>query len=36
MKDRGGGGKESRGLNHDVDHPYRDNEHCRVDTIVVR
>jgi L-aspartate oxidase len=28
--------KESRGLNYNVDHPYRDNEHCLADTIVVR
>ncbi|HWK89177.1 MAG TPA: L-aspartate oxidase [Longimicrobium sp.] len=28
--------KESRGLHHNVDHPYRDNEHCLRDTIVVR
>ncbi|MBW3572625.1 MAG: L-aspartate oxidase [Gemmatimonadetes bacterium] len=28
--------RESRGLNHNVDHPYRDNEHCLADTIVVR
>jgi L-aspartate oxidase len=28
--------KESRGLHHNVDHPYRDNERCLRDTIVVR
>jgi L-aspartate oxidase len=28
--------RESRGLHHNVDHPYRDNERCLVDTIVVR
>ncbi|HYJ78970.1 MAG TPA: FAD-binding protein, partial [Longimicrobiaceae bacterium] len=27
---------ESRGLHCNVDHPYRDNEHCLTDTIVVR
>jgi L-aspartate oxidase len=28
--------RESRGLNHNVDHPYRDNEHHLRDTILVR
>ncbi len=28
--------KESRGLHYTLDYPYRDNEHCLVDTIVVR
>jgi L-aspartate oxidase len=28
--------QESRGLNYNVDHPYRDNEHALRDTLVVR
>ncbi|MDB4948712.1 MAG: L-aspartate oxidase [Gemmatimonadetes bacterium] len=28
--------KESRGLNYNVDHPFKDNEHSLVDTILVR
>jgi len=28
--------KESRGLHYTLDYPYRDNEHCLLDTIVVR
>jgi L-aspartate oxidase len=28
--------KESRGLHYTIDHPYRDNERCLADTIVVR
>ena len=28
--------RESRGLHYTLDYPYRDNEHCLLDTIVVR